>query len=170
MIQVSINSRRVREALQALAERAMDSTPVMRDVSGVLLDAAQRAFLDQADPTTGAKWPALATSTVQARGSDGPILRLSGQLMTSLQTEHGADYAVVGTNKVYAAIHQFGGTIRPHDIRPRHGKALAFNGVVVGRVRHPGATIPARPFLGLGESDAEEVVDLVQTYLRAALD
>ncbi|MGL9774201.1 MAG: hypothetical protein ACR5LG_10465 [Sodalis sp. (in: enterobacteria)] len=51
------------------------------------------------------------------------------------------DQAVAGTNVVNARIHQQGGTTRPHIIRPRYKKALAFNGRVVKRVNHPGAAL-----------------------------
>jgi phage gpG-like protein len=63
----------------------------------------------------------------------------------------------IGTNIEYAAIHEFGGVIPPHDIRPRRGKALRFmigNAVItVGKVRHPGSTIPKRAPIARGIED-----------------
>lgn len=67
----------------------------------------------------------------------------------------------VGTNVVYARIQEFGGKIPPHDITPRVKKALAFEWpnahegltpsksgkYVFAFVNHPGAIIPAQPYL-----------------------
>lgn len=67
----------------------------------------------------------------------------------------------VGTNVEYAAIHEFGGQTPPHIIRPRTKSALAFEWPgapsdlkpsksgkhVFKHVNHPGATIPAQPYL-----------------------
>ena len=35
---------------------------------------------------------------------------------------------IVGTNTVYAAIHEFGGRTKPHEIRPVHARSLLFKG------------------------------------------
>ena len=57
----------------------------------------------------------------------------------------------VGTNVVYARIQEFGGTTRPHIIRPRVKQALAFSvggdRVIVKSANHPGSIIPAHPYL-----------------------
>lgn len=52
----------------------------------------------------------------------------------------------------YAAIHERGGTTRPHTIEAKKGKLLSWmdkTGVrrFARRVRHPGSRIPARPYL-----------------------
>lgn len=57
----------------------------------------------------------------------------------------------IGSNVSYAGIHEFGGTTRPHVIRPKTAKALRWQagGVVffASVVHHPGSKIPARaPF------------------------
>jgi phage gpG-like protein len=62
--------------------------------------------------------------------------------------------AVVGqvaTNVEYAAIHEYGGKTKPHDIFPRKGRALAFmmggKQVIVKSVHHPGSVFPERSFM-----------------------
>lgn len=51
----------------------------------------------------------------------------------------------------YAAIHEFGGTTKPHIIEARNKKALAFmmqgKKVIVKRVEHPGSKMPERSYL-----------------------
>ena len=54
----------------------------------------------------------------------------SGNLRRSITNRVTADgqhfTGIVGTNCVYARIHEFGGMTRPHDILPVHAKALLF--------------------------------------------
>ncbi|MNR54745.1 Phage virion morphogenesis family protein [compost metagenome] len=58
----------------------------------------------------------------------------------------------------YAAIHQFGGVIRP-----KKAKALKVGGRVVSQVR-----IPARQYLGISAEDATESEELAADYLAGA--
>lgn len=75
----------------------------------------------------------------------------------------------MGSDRPYAAIHQFGGQTRPHLIHPSRKKALAFGGVVVKSVKHPGSKIPARPFLGLSDADRNEIVEITLEYLSGRM-
>jgi len=89
-------------------------------------------------------------STVKMRGGDAhPILQRSGLLAISVVTDYGADFAQTGTNKVYAAMHQFGGVTSPNSMIP-------------------GKLIPARPFFGLGDDAQEEILYIVGGYLGGA--
>ncbi len=74
--------------------------------------------------------------------TDRKILQKSGQLAASISEKSDSHSAAVGTNKVYAAIQQFG------------GKA--------GRGRK--VTIPARPFLKLTDQDIEEIKRMLLNY------
>ena len=58
----------------------------------------------------------------------GGVLRVdTGRLRQSIVTDVSQDgtSARIGTNVEYAAIHEYGGTTRPHIIRPRNAKAAA---------------------------------------------
>jgi len=151
MIEIKYDDRQVLDALHELSRRMDDMTPAMRAIAGVMADATERAFEDEADPATGMAWHPLMASTVNMRCGDAhPILQRSGQLAGSIVTSHGPEFAQVGSNKVYAGMHQFGGVTSPNSMIP--GKA-----------------IPARPFLGLGEDDQEEILDIVRGYLAEAV-
>ena len=65
----------------------------------------------------------------------------TGKLSQSLTYRVGKDYADVGTNLVYARIHEYGGTIYP-----KHGKYLVFtiNGQKIFATK---VKIPKRPYL-----------------------
>ena len=140
MINIEYNDSQVMTALNELMSRMGDLTPAMRDIAGVMADATERAFDNEQDPESGLAWHPLMASTVAMRGGNAhPILQNSGQLAASVVTAYGADFAQIGSNKVYAAMHQFGGT-------------TASNSMI------PGKDIQARPFLGLGDDDKEETV------------
>ncbi|WP_322521161.1 phage virion morphogenesis protein [Guyparkeria halophila] len=147
MIEIDYKDRSVLNALQRLDDRLTNLTPAMRDIAGVLTDATERAFQDEADPATGTPWAPLTEATVGMRGGDAhPILQRSGQLAASVTGDWGPDHAVAGTNKVYAAMQQFGGITKANSMIPYK-------------------EIPARPFLGIGDEDKNEILDIVRSYL-----
>lgn len=153
----------------ALLERAgRDLTPAMRAIAQALAHETERNFSAGGRP----RWTPLKNPPERRQG--GAILQDSGQLAASITTDYGTSFALIGSNKEYAAIHQFGGKTKAHTIRPVKGQALAFGGVVVRQVQHPGSNIPARPFLpvtadgSLQPEAREEVLDTVLWYLKSA--
>jgi len=52
-----------------------------------------------------------------------------------------------GTIVPYGAIHEYGGTTKPHVIVPKRASVLSFGGRFYKKVNHPGSNIPARPYL-----------------------
>ena len=144
MIDIIVKS----EAAQALCNRLValgrDTTPLTRVFAGILMDASQRAFERQADPVTGEKWAGLSPVTVKRRGSSTPILRVSGQLASAVQSEHGPDFARLTVAKAYAGTMFFGAK------RGQFGSTS--RGAPI-----PWGDIPARRFMGLGPEDENEI-------------
>lgn len=186
MFSIDIDADRVLTALDRLSKSATKMAPAMRIIAGIMEDAVAQNFLEEGRP----KWMGLKPASWLARAGslnkkgevsrarfernvrDGKILRRSSILANSIQQQSDANSAIVGTNLRYAAIHQFGGRTSPHEIRPRHKKALAW---AMGRhpvksVQHPGSVIPARPFLSLTPSDEDRIVGVVSNYLRSAVE
>ena len=96
------------------------------------------------------------TAYVKEQKLSGQALKTqTGTLQRSinyqLQDEGDRIAATVGTNVVYAGIHEYGGTTRAHVIEARKAKALAFQmggqTVFFKRVNHPGSHMPERSFL-----------------------
>jgi len=168
-IQLEIRDQGIKELLRRLQGRTADLRPAMGAVSQTMLHAVEENFAQQGRP----RWPRLKTSTQRARAEKGhwpgKILQRSGQLAASITARHSATEAAVGTNKRYAAIHQFGGTIPAHTVRPRFAKALKIptkNGYIYRRkARIPQVTIPPRPFLHLTPEDLEEIRHDILHYL-----
>ena len=146
-VRITVSSTEVLVRLGQLFRRLDDLSPAMREVAGVLADETEQAFEDQADPSTQTPWQALAASTIASREEAGTwpggILQVEGQLAASISQDHGRDFAVVGSNLVYAAIHQRGGPA---------GRGLS-------------TQIPARPFLGISDEGEAEVLEIIERFL-----
>ena len=140
-VDIRIDDSAVRAKLGGLRGSARDLTPAMRRIAAVLGDVAEEAFKSESSPE-GIPWASLKPATLKRRrgsANAARILQDTGQLVASIQTEYGSDVAVAGTNKVYAATHQFG-----------RGEA----------------GIPARPFLGLSAEGREEIIRIIQRHLE----
>jgi phage virion morphogenesis protein len=91
---------------------------------------------------------------------------MQGGLLGSITSRASGSEVAIGSNKVYAAIHQFGGTIRPK----RPGGRLFFRtvgGQVWGVARQ--VTLPARPYLGLSDADIEDVLDAAEDRIALGM-
>lgn len=150
--------------LDRLQRATANASPLMAQIAGVMHDAVEENFAQQGRP----KWLGLKPP-VSKRRVGGMILQDSGQLAASIEPGSDTSSAWVGTNKVYAAIHQFGGQTRPHVILPRNKKALAFGGRVVKKVNHPGSKIDPRPFLSLTSEDDSRIEGKADAYLKSII-
>ncbi len=159
MITIEINSQRIEKQLMAVAIATQRRTPVMRQIAGAMHAAVMANFQQGGRP----KWLGL-------KYRQGVPLNDTGALRKSINEYFTNDMAAVGTNLPYAAIHHFGGTTKPHIIKPVTAKALYFNGRFAKSVNHPGSKIPARPFLILTEDDKDEIIYLVQKYLQSVIN
>lgn len=150
MFEIEIQADEALSALSGVARGLVDASPLMRMIAGSLVAETQKNFEAGGRPA----WLGLSPGTLKKRGAGAQTLQDTGRLRASVSDDHGSDFARVGSNVAYAAIHQLGGQTAPHVIRPRNKKALAFNGRVVKKVNHPGSKIPARPFLPVDKSGA----------------
>jgi len=156
MIEIDVNITEVDALLGRMVALGADMRPVTRPLAGILADIPERAFAQQRDPVTGAPWAPLSPVTVNRRGSASPILQVSGMLASSIQAEHGADYARVTTATVYAPTHQLGAK-RGQFGRTRRGAPI------------PWGDIPARPFFGVGPADEAEIAETASGALQRFL-
>ncbi len=144
MIDIEIQDHELRQALRELSGRLKNMSPLMRNIAGIMLDAVEENFEREGRP----RWRPLAKSTIRQRTRQGKwpgkILQKSqGGLASSVSQKYDESTARVGTNKVYAAIHHFGG---------RAGRGHA-------------ADIPARPFMKLTSRDIGTIKQKVLDYL-----
>lgn len=141
-ITIDIDDREIHAALTRLIGFGLNPSTVMRDLAEVGESTTKDRFRDGRAPD-GNAW--IPSRRVQDKG--GKTLIKSSRLLNSIVSQASADVAQWGSNVVYAAIHQFG------------GKA--------GRNRK--VTIPARPFFGVNDNDAEILRDIVVMHITRVI-
>jgi phage gpG-like protein len=82
----------------------------------------------------------------------GALLNSIGASKKVTENSDGTISGEIGPQGIpYAAIHEFGGQTKPHQIKPRNAAALRFMGNAGPQfakfVNHPGSKIPARPYM-----------------------
>lgn len=156
-VRITIDDADLRAALGRLRRFVADPEPALKTIGQALITSTQERIRNEVSPT-GARWPALNPEYAAAKRGTGMLME-SGRLVGSFSRQVSGSRLVVGTNVAYAAIHQFGGTIRPK------GSALRF---FVGRreIFARKVTIPARPFLGISTEDRDEMIEIFEAHAR----
>jgi phage virion morphogenesis protein len=157
LVSIKVDDKDVRDMLERVQRKMGDTTPLMRVIGEVIRTSVDRNFAAGGRP----KWK----KSHRAAKDGGETLSLTGRLRRSITVEAGSGWAAVGTNVIYAAIHQMGGKTRAHTIEPRTKKALRTPYGIFRRVRHPGSNIPARPFLAVQDEDWTEIRAAINDYL-----
>lgn len=193
-IRIEVDDAEIAAGLGRLIEAGRDLAPVMDAIGAALLFSTQRRFETKTGPDGGA-WAPFAPSTLRRmpdRRKPAELLLDSGRLRGSLSFLADDASVQVGTNVVYAGIHQFGGEITKPErdasatfIVAREGAGRTKAGKRVGsRLRFAKAStraksrhtreftvpehtirIPARPYLGISEADRAEILAIVADHL-----
>lgn len=145
-IEIKINDKEIQQLLKKLAAKTENLRPFMKNIAGIMADSVEENFDKEGRPD---KWAPLAKSTIKQRTKKGywpgKILQMRGDLAASITSKYDDNSAVVGTNKIYAAIHQFGGDAG----------------------RNKKVKIPARPFLSLNEIEYKKINTVINDYLKS---
>lgn len=108
-IEIKIDDKELNQILDKLFEKTTDLKPLMKNIAGTMADAVEENFKQEGRP----KGVKLKESTIKVRTQKGywpgKILQMRGELAASITSNYDESSAIVGTNKKYAAIHQFGG-------------------------------------------------------------
>ncbi|MGJ5203636.1 phage virion morphogenesis protein [Bradyrhizobium sp. HKCCYLR20261] len=163
----------VENTIAGAISRLSNPQPMFEDIGLALVTSTHHRF-DRSKAPDGSPWP--PSLRVVQRG--GKTLILSSRLYRSITFQASSTQVEVGTNVIYAAIHQFGGTI-DQDAREAvlHFKTNKRTGI--SRFAKPSkadrarkATIgartvhmPARPFLGLDQDDPRTITTIVETFV-----
>lgn len=158
MLQLAF-SERLSARLEAGARAAVDFTVPMRAIADTMRTATVERFEDERGPD-GQRWQ----PSRRAVEEGGLTLTDRGHLRQSITAASDANSALAGTNLVYAAIHQFGGTIRAKGAAGGGKRALRTPFGPRGSV-----TMPARPFLGFSPADAAEIEAILIDHLNRAM-
>lgn len=141
------------ERMAALGERPR---PVWDAIGQYGESSTRLRFKNQTDPD-GARWK----PSIRAQQGGGQTLVMKARLLRSITHNSTNSGTAWGTNVKYAAIHQFGGTIKAK------GKNLRFQ--IGGRfVSVKAVTIPKRSFVGVNANDVREFLALANEAVDLA--
>lgn len=156
----------VRDKLNEVAKRVGNMRPIMKAIGDRIVEQTKQRFEKGGPAPDGTPWKSPKTPNPKRIRT----LTVSGHLRDSIRAQlQGNNTVVIGTNRVYAAIHQLGGRTKAHDIVPSRKKALKTPFGLFRRVRHPGSQIPARPFLGVSEANSNELLGIINEYLNEVI-
>ncbi len=138
-----------------------DPEVVLDEIGGYLDSQAQRRFQLEQGPD-GEAWEPSARALL-----DGGKTLQNKRILADSITHNVINSRAVehGTNVIYAAIHQEGGVIRA-----KNAPYLRFALPGGGYATVESVTMPARPFVGLGEEEEEDIPLIVVDWWQEAID
>ncbi|CZT36369.1 phage virion morphogenesis protein [Rhizobium sp. 9140] len=159
---ITIDDASINDALARLLAAAGNIKPVLKNIGEFEAKVTRRRFIDQKDPN-GAPWVAL--NPLYAKTKKGPgILRGETRSLSQIVWQLAGDGVEIGSNEVYARIHNEGGTIRP-----KTAEALVFSmGGQTFKVQS--VKIPKRQFLGFNEASITAILDIVKDHFVDAIE
>lgn len=175
MLTITIADISALEALERLRLAAVDTAPVMRDISEYMLEEVRENFDKQGRPD---HWVDLDAATKAARARrnkwPGKILQESGTLKNTIFPSADSNSASVTAPAEYAAMQNLGSdgpvSVPQHRrlISTAFGKKLKYPVWVTVRSYSFDPNIPAREFMVLPETAQEEIQDLIFGHLETA--
>lgn len=157
--EVKVEDAEVLTALKRLINLGKNMEPAMGDIAAIGENSVHIRFRTGTAPD-GSRWK----PSLRAQINGGKTLIKDAHLVQSTSSNHGRDYAEWGVNRPdYAAIHQFGGTIKPKSTGGLRFK-LANGAFVTARQ----VNMPARPFLGVSDTDKSDILDAIESRIRGA--
>jgi phage gpG-like protein len=107
-VSVSVDDRQVRIGLGDLRSSVTDVRPLLNIAGEVMRGSIARTFREEGSPA--GSWPKLAISTLRKKKytSGHMLLVMRGILRSSFTYAPAGNTLTIGTNVVYAAVHQFG--------------------------------------------------------------
>lgn len=150
-ITIDLDDAALQATLSKLAASVADPSPALSEIGEHLLTTTKARFGQGSKRAPdGTPWARNAPVTIARKGRDNPLYQ-TGMLQNQMrwQLVPGGRAVEVGSNRIYAAVQQFG---NPANRFYNHPK---------GRP----APIPARPFLGVSPDDRTAILDILQGYL-----
>lgn len=153
-ISIELDDAQAQQMLARLIERGQDMSVLMSDVGSYLELSTDRRFFSERQSPDGTPWAPVSAAYARrkqageaagkgrgGKSDPGAILHLIGDLVGTLRFQLlGAAELEFGSDREYAATHQFG---------------------------DPSRNIPARPFLGISDADAKEITRIMRGYPAA---
>lgn len=142
-ISIGADFSAINEVFIALERAPSDMTDVFDEIGLMLVESTQDRFDEGVDPD-GVAWE----PSQRALANGDKTLYDRGHLHDSITYIPSSDSLEVGSNMIYAAIHQLGGEAgRNHSV-----------------------VLPARPYLGISDDDNDAIHDILGDWLGETID
>lgn len=138
---INFDDGEVRGALLRLLAFGGNMRPALVEIAALGERSTGLRFRQERGPDGEAWEPSL-----RAQLTGGRTLTKDGHLSGSISARAGRDFAEWGVNRIYAAIHQFGGAA---------GRGLR-------------TQLVSRPYLGVNGDDQRDILDVVERHIAAA--
>ena len=154
----SLNMGNVTRRMDRAITKAHQTQELAETIGEALVSSTQQRFEDEEDPD-GKAWE----PSIRAQHEGGKTLNDTAALKNSIGYAASPTAVVIGSNRVYAAIHQLGG-----EITAKNGK-LKFPLPGGGFAQVDKVTIPQRAYLGVSAEDEAEVKATIREFMLQAL-
>ncbi|WP_287128767.1 phage virion morphogenesis protein [Candidatus Cyanaurora vandensis] len=175
-VKVEINDTRVQQAFTRLLSQTNNLRPFLKDIGEHMLLSVESNF-DRQQAPDGTPWAPLSIAYLKSK--KGPkTLTESRALRRSITYRAEEDGVSIGTNLIYGAIHQLGGTIQrqastrellfrvnQRTDRSRFAKRKKANFAQTVQVGAYSIKMPARPFLGVSTEDCRRILEILICHL-----
>ena len=161
-INATIDDHKFDALIEVMNDHAVHLKPVLAAVGNLAVKSVKQNFRVGGRPT---RW-------VETEKPKGKTMIGAGALMRQIHYKVDNDESGVtimtGPQK-YAAILHFGGKTPAHEIWYKNKRALSFmwHGVpaIYGKVKHPGSSIPARPYMLLQDEDVKVIENMMIQHI-----
>ncbi|MEM5788998.1 MAG: phage virion morphogenesis protein [Syntrophobacteraceae bacterium] len=179
LIEAKISDGGIQRQLADIQSRLGNLRPAWALIGQIVLESVQRNFRERRAPD-GTPWKPVSAAYARAKAKKGHspdnILVLRNRLLRSINAKPGSDHVEVGTNVVYAAIHQFGGSINKKASartvyfkigkgKSRFSKKAKANFAQDVNIGAHTINMPARTFLGIRAEDWGRMARGLEQYL-----
>lgn len=110
-VNLEVKDKQLLKLFDNMATKAKGSRKMMRAIGKVITDYIEQNFETEGQ-NSGDKWEPWSDDYKKARErigrGEGKILTLGGELRNSIRRKYTDTSVIVGTNKEYAAVHNFG--------------------------------------------------------------
>ena len=184
-VELDVDDQEFRQAMRLFVERGQKLRPAMKSIGEAMLRSTEERFRSERDPQ-GKAWAPL--SPAYAKRKQGTKILTESSALRSIVFKASEKGVTWGTNRIYGAIHQLGGTIkqqaRTQVLAFGHGRfqsrkeSSKKTHQVDGKRRKKTETsirfanigartikMPARPYLGVNRKDRETIREILADHL-----
>ncbi|MDP2153807.1 MAG: phage virion morphogenesis protein [Methylotenera sp.] len=141
---VEQDDRKIRATITQLIALGRNPAAAMEDIAVIGENTTRERFATQIDPE-GNRWK----KSIRVQINGGKTLTKDGHLGDSITHLSNSKFAEWGSNRIYAAIHQFGG----------------YAGRAIRRVN-----LVARAFIGISSADELDMLDALQARINGMIN